>query len=142
MSKAATPAVTDKSTAAATVNKADVAQTNGVEVNETKIRVQRSVKLDGLDTETASTEETIEVHAFATVPAMVGANFSTKISRNFQSVGLDILVQRPCYTEEIKQGIDEAVRIAKERVLREIPDIQRALNNVAGGGGQDSSSAQ
>lgn len=131
MSKAQHPAPEKPSVS---VNKSDVTQANGAQVAQTTIRVHRTVKLDGLDTEAASTEDTMNVHAYATVPAMVGVNFPIKISRNFQSVGLEVLVQRPCYTEEIPQAIEEAFRIAKERVMREIPDIQRALNSVAGDG--------
>lgn len=110
-----------------------LAATNAPHVAETKVRVNRTVKLDGVDSDSASTEDTIEIHAFATVPAMATVGPSVKISRQFQSVGLDIQVSIPCYKEELPQAIEQAYTLAKERILREIPEIQKALNGLVEG---------
>lgn len=128
MSKAA--AAPDKSVVVA--EKADLANGNAAHVVESTILVHRTVKLDGTDQESASTQETLKVHAFATVPAMVAASPGITISRNFQSVRLDISVQIPCYKEEIKEASEYAYKIAKERVMQEIPEIQKALAGING----------
>jgi hypothetical protein len=128
MSKAAAP---EKS--AVVAEKADFADVNSANVVETTITVHRTVKLDGTDVDSASTQEKMKVHAFATVPAMVGVNLPIKISRNFQSVGLEVLVQIPCYKEEVREGIEYAYKLAKERVMQEIPEIQKALAGIVDG---------
>jgi len=101
-------------------------------VGETKIVVHRTVKLDGVDHDSASTEDTIEIHAFATTPAMAVVSVPIKLSRQFQSVGVEVGVYLPCYREELPQAIEEAYRLAKERVAREIPLIKKALEDVTG----------
>lgn len=98
---------------------------------ESKILVHRTVKLDGGSGDSASESEAIEVTKFLTTPAIVSVSVPVKIVRNFQSIGLEVTVQLPCYKEEIDQGIELAYRIAKERVFREIPAIQQSLAGVA-----------
>jgi hypothetical protein len=127
MSKAAT---TEKPVS---VDKSALADTNAATVYETKIRVHRTVKLNGTDSDAASSEDVIEVHAFATTPAMAVVTVPIKISRKFQSVGMEVGVYLPCYKEELPQAIEAAYSLAKERILREIPDIQKALNGIVDG---------
>ena len=97
---------------------------------ESKILVHRTVKLDGSE-DSASESEVIEVTKFLTTPAIVSVSVPVKIVRNFQSIGLEVTVQLPCYKEEIDRGIELAYRIAKDRVFREIPAIQQSLTGVA-----------
>lgn len=101
-------------------------------VMETKIVVQRTVKLDGVDSDSASTEDVIEVHAFATTPAMAVVSVPIKLSRSFQSVGVEVGVYLPCYREELPQAIEQAYQMAMERVMREIPVIKQSLEEVTG----------
>jgi hypothetical protein len=101
-------------------------------VAETKIIVHRTVKLDGVDHDSASTEDTIAIHAFATTPAMAVVSVPIKLSRQYQSVGVEVGVYLPCYKEELADGIEEAYRLAKERVAQEIPLIKKALEDVTG----------
>jgi len=98
---------------------------------ETKIIVQRTVKLDGVDQDSASTEDVIEIHTFATTPAMAHVSVPIKLSRSFQSVGVEVGVYLPCYKEELPAAIELAYRLAKERVAREIPIIKKALEDVS-----------
>lgn len=116
----------------AVVDKAATAATNVPVVVETKIRVHRTVKIDGSE-DSASTEDTIEVQTFATTPAMAVVNCPIKISRKFQSVGLEVGVYLPCYKEELPQAIEAAYRMAKERIMQEIPGIQKALGGIVDG---------
>jgi len=101
-------------------------------VSETKIVVHRTVKLDGVDHDSASSEDTIEVHAFATTPAMAVVSIPVKLSRQFQSVGVEVGVYLPCYKEELPEAIEKAYQLAMERVNREIPIIKKALEDVTG----------
>lgn len=100
-------------------------------VAETKITVHRTVKLDGVDTDSASSEDLIEVQTFATTPAMAVVSVPIKLSRSFQSVGVEVGVYLPCYKEELPQAIESAYRMAKQRVAREIPIIKKALEDIA-----------
>jgi hypothetical protein len=104
---------------------------NTTELAETKIIVQRTVKLDGVDQDSASTENVIEVQAFATTPAMAHVSVPVKLSRSFQSVGVEVGVYLPCYKEELPEAIEMAYRLAKERVMREIPIIKKALEDIS-----------
>jgi hypothetical protein len=99
-------------------------------VAETKIFVQRTVKLDGVDQDSGSTEDVIEVQTFATTPAVAVVSVPVKLSRQFQSVGVEVGVYLPCYKEELPDAIELAYRMAKERVAREIPIIKKALEDV------------
>lgn len=113
----------------------DPAVTDGAQapvVAETKIVVHRTVKLDGVDHDSASSEETIAVHIFATTPAMACVSVPIKLSRQYQSVGVEIGVYLPCYKEELPEAIEEAYRMVKERVAREIPLIKSSLEEVTG----------
>ncbi len=98
---------------------------------ETKVVVQRTVKLDGVDQDSASTEQVIEVQIFATTPAVAHVSVPVKLSRSFQSVGVEVGVYLPCYKEELPDAIELAYRMAKERVMREIPIIKKALDDIA-----------
>lgn len=99
---------------------------------ESKILVQRTVKLDGVDTDSASYEDVIAVQVFATTPAMAHVSVPIKLSRSFQSVGVEVGVYLPCYKEELPEAIERAYQLAKERVAREIPIIKQALEDVSG----------
>jgi hypothetical protein len=98
---------------------------------ESKIIVQRTVKLDGVDSDSSSTENLIEVQTFATTPAMAFVSVPIKLSRSFQSVGVEVGVYLPCYKEELPEAIELAYRLAKARVAREIPIIKKALEDVS-----------
>jgi hypothetical protein len=100
-------------------------------VAESKVIVQRTVKLDGVDSDSASTEDVIAIHTFATTPAMAHVSVPIKLSRSFQSVGVEVGVYLPCYKEELPDAIELAYRLAKERVAREIPIIKKALEDVS-----------
>ena len=100
-------------------------------VAETKIVVQRTVKLDGVDQDSASTEDVIEVQTFVTTPAIAYVSVPIKLSRSFQSVGVEVGVYLPCYKEELSDGIECAYRLAKGRVAKEIPIIKKALDDIA-----------
>ena len=101
-------------------------------VAETKLVVARTVKLDGVDTDSSTVEDVIEVHVFATTPAMAVVSVPIKLSRSFQSVGVEVGVYLPCYKEELPQAIESAYDLAKERVMRELPLIKQALEDITG----------
>lgn len=101
-------------------------------VAESRITVSRTVKLDGSDKDSGTSEDVIDVQVFQTTPAMAVVSVPIKLSRQFQSVGVEVGVYLPCYKEELPQAIELAYRMAKERVSREIPLIKKALEGVTG----------
>jgi hypothetical protein len=46
-------------------------------------------------------------------------------------VGAEVGVYLPCYKEELPQAIEQAYQMAMERVMREIPIIKKALEDVS-----------
>lgn len=101
-------------------------------VAETRVTVSRTVKLDGVDHDSSTSEDVIEVQTFVTTPAMAVVSVPVKLSRQFQSIGVEVGVYLPCYKEELPQAIEAAYRMAKERVAREIPIIKSGLEKVTG----------
>ena len=100
----------------------------------TKILVERSVKLTrgkNKDEQTKDQEDFIEVHHFSTTPAMATATIPIRMSKNFQSIGITIGVQLPCYAEELSEGIEKAIQMALERVTQEIPELRVALDKLS-----------
>lgn len=97
----------------------------------TVITVSRSVKLDGSD-ETTETqqEETIEVHEFATTPAMVEFRYPIKRSKDYQSAGIEIGVTLPCYVEEIPAAMERAKDLVVTRLQAEIPRLAAVLDKL------------
>lgn len=114
------------------VNEETLKSTDVASVYETKIRVHKTIKVDGEDQGTTSEDEIIEVQQFATTPAMAVVSVPVKVTRNFQSVGVDIGVWLPCYKEELPAAIEEAYRMAKQRVNEEMPTIIATLEEIAG----------
>ncbi len=109
-----------------------VAGTAAPVVAETKVVVSRTVKLDGVDKDAGTTEDTIEVQTFVTTPAMAIVHVPVKLSRQYQSIGVEVGVYLPCYKEELQDAIELAYRMAKDRVAREIPIIKAGLESVTG----------
>lgn len=124
MSKSVDDIVTD------VVNKNDTG--NAPIVSETKMIVSRTVKLNGSDEDSATSEDVIAVQTFVTTPAMAIATVPIKLSRQFQSVGIEIGVYLPCYKEELPEAIELAYRMAKEKVARELPIMKKALEDAIG----------
>jgi hypothetical protein len=134
MTKATTPTATEKPAVA--VDRTALESSITAQVVETKIRVHRTVKLSGADSDASSTDDVIDVQSFATVPAMATVSLPIKITRRFQSVGLEVGISIPCYKEELPQALEAAYIMARERIIREIPEIQKALNGIAENGQQ------
>lgn len=109
-----------------------MSESEGITVAETKVTVSRTVKLDGTDQDAGSSEDVIDVQRFITTPAVAYVSVPVKLSRQFQSVGVEVGVHLPCYKEELPQAIELAYKLAKERVAREIPIIKKALEGVTG----------
>lgn len=100
----------------------------------TTISVARTVKLSsykGVDEDSSVDEEIISVHKFATAPAMASVTVPVKMARNYQSIGLEIRIDRPCYMEELPGAVEEAYTMALDRVRKEIPDLRLALERLS-----------
>lgn len=102
----------------------------------TTIRVSRTVRLK-LSSSTpveeahsSEPDETIEVHQFATTPASCYVGIDLKKSKDFNSAGVMIGVTLPCYTEELKQGIEKAYATVMERLMVELPKIIKAAYDL------------
>jgi hypothetical protein len=96
------------------------------------IRVSRTVKIGKTGDEASSSdvEEEIEVHQFVTTPAMARIMIPLKKAHNYNSAGLTVGVDMPCYKEELPQALEKAYEIAKERLLTELPKIIEALKKL------------
>lgn len=98
----------------------------------TIVRVSRSVKLDGKVEETESEQEdVIDVKKFVTTPAICKYGYSIKRSKNYQSVGVDVSVDYPCYAEEVDKGLEAAKNLVIARLKEENPLLEKALNKIS-----------
>jgi len=95
------------------------------------------VKIDGSDEATESDGdevpevEEIEVHKFVTQPAIVRFSYPLKMTKSYQSVGIEIGVELPCYVEEIENGLDRAAQIVASRLKVEVPKLRETLKKLA-----------
>ena len=98
----------------------------------TTIRVSRTVKIgkSGDEAMSSDIEEEIEVHQFATTPAMARIMIPLKKAHNYNSAGLTVGVDMPCYKEELPVALERAYELAKERLLVELPKIIDALKKL------------
>lgn len=100
----------------------------------TKMVVSRTVKLTrgpDKDIKSKEDEELLEIHHFATTPAMAIVEIPIVMSKNYQSIGIRVGVHLPCYSEELDDGITKATQMALDRVQREIPELREALEKLA-----------
>lgn len=97
----------------------------------TVVRVSRTVKIDGEDEASdLETEEIIEVRRFVTQPAICRFGFPIKRSIDYQSVGLEISVDLPCYVEEIEHGFVRAKDIVVATMQAHIGEMNRVLDHI------------
>jgi len=98
----------------------------------TKMTVTKTAKLkDGID-KIDTTEETLEVHKFATTPASVHVHIPLKLSMDYQSLGIEIGVTRPCYIEEMDAAFKLAYDAAFKKIQEHIPEIKQTLAQLTG----------
>jgi len=107
--------------------------TTEVHIAETTITVTRSIKVGTEQGSTSEVPETIEVHKFATTPAVAKASLSIRKSqeaRNGLWVAGEITIgcDRPCYAEELAQGTEAAYEHVKARLLRELPELIQSID--------------
>ena len=104
-------------------------------VAETTITVTRSIKIGSDVAGGSELPETIEVHKFATTPAMAEAKLAIRKSQESRDglwVAGEITIGcvRPCYAEELPQATEAAYDQVKARLLKEIPELLKSLNDL------------
>lgn len=98
----------------------------------TKIRVSRSIKLKGEAEKSESSDETIEITKFASPPAVVKFSIPLKMTKDYQSLGIEFGIELPCYPEELDQAADKAYSIVFAKIQSKIPEIQQTLMEISG----------
>lgn len=96
-----------------------------------KITVERTVKRAREEESSEEHDDVLEVIEFKTQPAMAIAEIPVRMSKNFQSIGIKVGVQIPCYKEELDDAITEAIQMALDRVTSEIPELRNALDKLS-----------
>lgn len=94
------------------------------------LRVSRTVKVAGEEPATDVTTDVIEIRQFATQPAIVKFSYPIKISLEFQSAGIEIGLDLPCYREEVEDGIKEAVAIVVAGTKELLPEVEKVLDRL------------
>jgi len=130
--KAAKPPVVPAKIAATSTTDSSPVALDAVVAAPLKIRTSKTIKLKSQPEEASSTEELIEVHKFATQPAIASVSIPLKMTMDYQSIGIEIGVSLPCYAEELDAGIEKAYEIAFARITAKIPEIQKTLLDVTG----------
>jgi hypothetical protein len=96
----------------------------------TTITVNRTTKKSSQDDQDGE-PETIEVHKFATNPAIVSISYPVKLTRAYQTAGITVGVSVPCYAEEIPAAFEKANSLVIERLKVEIPKVKALLAKMA-----------
>ena len=111
-----------------------VAEADTIEVPVT-VKVARRVRLsknygEDTDEDTEEDEEILEVRPFVTTPARASARVGITMSRSYQSVSVTVEYSVPDYKERIVEAGDEAYELAKQHLVREMPDMRALLDAV------------
>lgn len=97
----------------------------------TTVRVSRTVKVDGEDqVQESDDEEVIDIHKFITKPAVIPFRYDVKRCKEFQTVGISVGVELPCYVEEIPEGMERAKQIVIGRLRKEMPNLGKVLEKL------------
>ena len=97
----------------------------------TTVRVSRSVNVSGEDTASDSEdEEVVEIHQFATTPAVIHFSYPIKRAIHFQSVGLEVGVSLPCYVEELDEGFNKAKQLVVSRMAQCMEEVDKVLEHL------------
>ena len=107
-------------------------KTDTLIVVPTKIRVSNTVKRTGQPEQAESSEQTTEVHKFATTPTIIKCSIPIKMTMNYQSIGFEFGMERPCYTEEVDAAADEVYAAVFAKIQAKIPEIQALLMEITG----------
>lgn len=99
----------------------------------TTIFVSRTIKKQGEAEVADGGSETLEVHQFATTPAVVSVSYPIKLTKNYQAAGIDVGISLPCYAEEIDDAFQRANDLVIERLKVELPKLKQLLNQMAEG---------
>jgi hypothetical protein len=96
------------------------------------VTVSRSVSLNDSGEKAGGSEatEVIEIHKFVTPPAVARVLIPIKKVHNYNSAGLSVGVDLPCYKEELPEALEKAYNLAKDRLLAELPKIIKALKEI------------
>lgn len=94
------------------------------------VQVTHSSKKCGGELESEGVTETVEVRAFETTPAVVKFGLDAKRCLKFNSAGVFVGVDLPCYVEEIPDAYEAAKRMVRERILAELPSLNKTLEQM------------
>jgi len=90
-----------------------------------RVLVERHFTKAGKLVDSDGSEELLEVKTFLAPPANVGVGYGATINLgDYNSAKVNVLVNVPCYTEEIDGAILFASGVAEKRVRREVAEIK------------------
>lgn len=107
-----------------------MSETTESKFHPTTITVNRTTK-SNQDESADGEPETIEVHKFATNPAIVSVSYPVKLTRNYQTVGITVGVSLPCYVEEIDKAFEKANQLVIDRLKIEMPKVKALVAKMA-----------
>ena len=102
-----------------------------IHVAPTIVKVTQTVNLSGDKGSESEDDEIIEVHKFVTQPAIIKIAYPVKKTKAYQSVGVEVGVELPCYVEEIEQGLEKAQDIVVRKVKELLPGVTAVLDRFA-----------
>lgn len=107
-----------------------------MQLHPTKITVTRTVKKPDPDGGKAKVEvsemaqEVIEVKKFATKPLVIKFGLEAKNCAKFQTAGVFVGIEYPCYVEEVEEGFEAAKALVRQRLVGEIPVIEGVVRSL------------
>ena len=95
-----------------------------------RITVLKTIKQKGHEAANEGLVETIEVREFATEPAIVKFALDAKKCVSFNSAGVMVGIDLPCYVEEIPAAFDEAKAMVRDRLIAELTGLNTILEQI------------
>lgn len=88
------------------------------------ITTSRTFRKGGKALDEESSAENLEVRDFLVPPARVGVEIAQTVNMgNYESVRLSVMVQAPCYMEEVSEAYEHVVAFAKDRLARDRDEL-------------------
>lgn len=100
-------------------------------VGKSTLMVRSQFKFaDGTESEAEEKDELIAVHKFLAPPAKVGCGMGLTINMgNYESARIDVVVEVPCYKEEVEEAYAYARQFCESRIKLERDSIKKAKDN-------------
>lgn len=100
--------------------------TNKDHIEEARIYVSKTYKLDGKEQPEELSEEKLGVHKFQTEPATVSLEYGLTLNMgNYESCRLTVGIRVPCYKEQVEDAYAAATGWVETKISEQVSEIRK-----------------